>query len=275
MATQSTGLSLGQSALAGSQALRGGGMLRERQIELFADRSGEAGGDLVVSWDGGCANPVCASPLGVAAAFGDLACSVASEVSLEIAPFSRDRLQLELDALVGSRRCIALGGEHQTKRVDHVLACFTAGPALTDRPRHLNDPSDDPPFLVGLLKRDREPEPLAHDRTIARGGCALSRGGLGGHVGLPICDLARVLEWVVMLVILACSIAQRSVGRRAPPRKRAGKPPRRAVTGSEHRSSLRLPGSGPASLATGGLLLSRRAALARVAAGTGLLAAVP
>src|SRR5688500_242593 len=89
MATQSTGLSLGQSALAGSQALRGGGMLRERQIELFADRSGEAGGDLVVSWDGGCANPVCASPLGVAAAFGDLACSVASEVSLEIAPFTR------------------------------------------------------------------------------------------------------------------------------------------------------------------------------------------
>jgi len=54
------------------------------------------------------------------------------------------------------------GESIRRKRVDDVLSRLETGLALTHRPRHLDDPRNDPAFLVRFLERDRESDSLSH-----------------------------------------------------------------------------------------------------------------
>lgn len=81
---------------------------------------------------------------------------------------SRQELEVQLHGLVGCSAIVRR--EHQSERIDDVLARLTARPTLTDRAGHLDDASDDPAVLVRLIVGDRHTQLLAHGHTIAGGG---------------------------------------------------------------------------------------------------------
>jgi hypothetical protein len=58
-----------------------------------------------------------------------------------------------------------IGRQHQTQRVDDVLARLVSGSTLAHRARHLDDPRDGPAVLVGLVECDRQAKLVAHAPT--------------------------------------------------------------------------------------------------------------
>src|SRR5919197_328116 len=158
-------------------ALRGLSVNRsavERSVSHVRPRSGRAGsspGTEAKTLLGGRSTPRIASAFAACHAGG-------RPGARERSGAARDRgaslSECELERLAAGDVRVVVRREHEAESVDDILARLFARSALTDPAGHLDDPRDDPPVLVGLFVRDRQPKRLAHGaHRSLRGGAEL------------------------------------------------------------------------------------------------------